>query len=401
MRIAIYHNLPSGGAKRTLYESTRRLTRKHHIDIFTLTCANHDFADVRPFVVNYDAFAFRPLPLLSSPLGRLNQAIRLVDLYRLRFLSTAVAGRIEQGAYDIVLVHPCQFENSPSVLKHLRNHSSVYYCHEPLRRLYEEMPLRTYERKSVPRQQILNRVDPLPAIYHRVLKDVDQRNLRSANSVLVNSEFTRIAVHRIYQVDAQVSYHGVDVDRFQPMDVEKRHMVLSVGSLTPLKGFDFLIRAVANIQSDHRPTLVIASNYQDPLERDFLEHLSSDLDVDLELLSNVSDDRLVELYNLAKVTLYAPVGEPFGLVPLESMSCGTPVIGVREGGIPETIVHKHTGLLVERDPTKFATAVQYLLDDSSVAAEYGLNARDHIEKNWTWEQATATLERHLIQYTGV
>jgi len=367
----------------------------HHIDVYTLTCANHDFADLRPYVASYRVFDFHPLPLLASPLGRLNQAIRLADLLRLRSLSQAIARKIEQSSYDVVLAHPCQFETSPTILRYLQSLPSVYYCQEPLRSLYEAMPGRPYDDNSATWRRVLNRVDPLPALYHSVLKRADQRNTRSARTVLVNSKFMRDAVRRIYQVDAQVSYHGVDTQQFRPLPIQKRHMLLSVGSLTPLKGFDFLIHSVARISTDRRLPLVIASNFQNPPERDYLDQLANDLDVDLTLLANVNDERLVQLYNQAKVTIYAPIGEPFGLVPLESMACGTPVVGVAEGGVRESILHEHTGLLVERDPTKFAEAVQYLLANPTLARHYGRNSREHVLRNWTWDRALATLESHL------
>jgi glycosyltransferase involved in cell wall biosynthesis len=396
MQIALFHNLPSGGAKRTLYEATKRLATKHRIDVYTLTSASHRFADIRPYVASHNEFEFAPLPLLSSPFGRLNQAVRLLDLLRLGVISRSIAQKIEQYNYDVVLVHPCQFEKSPTILKYLQSPPSVYYCHEPLRQLYETMPPRPYDDSNFTRRQLLNRVDPLPALYLRALKRVDQRNTRHAGTVLVNSKFTSAAVHRIYQVDAPVSYHGVDTDSFRPLSLQKQDMVLSVGSLTPLKGFDFLVQAMAALPHKQRPNLMIASNFQNAPEKQYLEQLAFDLDVDMTLLGNVDDSDLVQHYNYAKVVVYAPIREPFGLVPLEAMACGTPVVGVREGGVPETVVDQRTGLLVERDPVQFAEAVRSLLDDTERCQRFGHQARHYVLDRWTWDQATANLEDHLI-----
>ena len=58
MRIAIFHNLTSGGAKRALYEEVKRLATRHIVEIYTLSCANHDFADVRPFVNAHRIYQF-------------------------------------------------------------------------------------------------------------------------------------------------------------------------------------------------------------------------------------------------------------------------------------------------------------------------------------------------------
>lgn len=396
MRIAVFHNLMSGGAKRALNEMARRLSPRHQLDVFTLSCANHDFADLRPFVARYEVTSFQPTRLLKFPLARLNQAIRLIDLLRLQPVARAIAQKIEQTGCDVALVHLCQFENSPSVLKYLRRIRSVYYCQEPLRRLYESMPARPYDESASRRQQILGQLDPLPGLYNLVLKSIDRRNIRSAGVVLVNSDYIRVAVRAIYQREAQVSYLGVDEKFFRPIPTAKHPNLLSVGSLTPLKGFDFLIESLAHLPADQRPALVLASNFQNPPERLYLEQLARDRKVELTLLSNISDEDLVKLYNQAALTVYAPVREPFGLVSLESMACGTPVVAVREGGIPEAIVHGQVGLLMERDPAQFAEGVRQMLSDPARLSDYGRQGREHVRQHWTWDQAVHRLEQTLM-----
>ena len=111
MRIASYHNLPSGGAKRSLYEETKGLVERHTIDVFTLSTANLDFADLRPIVNNHKVYDFEPAGLLESPFGRLNQAIRIINLRRVRSLAQQITADIEAGGYDVLYVNPCQFEN--------------------------------------------------------------------------------------------------------------------------------------------------------------------------------------------------------------------------------------------------------------------------------------------------
>ena len=395
MRIAIYHNLLSGGAKRALYEETRRLSANHQLDVFTLSSANHEFADLRPYVARHQVYDFQPGALLNSPFGRLNQAIRQADLQRLRSLARRIAQDIEAGNFDLCFVQPCQYESSPSILSYLQHLPTVYYCHEPLRRMYEEMPLRPYENSDSTLRKTLDRFDPLIASYQHALKNNDRKNLRSANLILVNSEFIRNSVRSIYQAEAQVSYLGVDVDWFRPLTEPKQDFVLSVGSLTPLKGFDFLINALALIPEVQRPILVIASNFQNPPEKTYLEQLAQSQKVDLKLEGNVSEERLVQLYNQAKIAVYAAIREPFGLVPVEAMACGTAVVAIRDGGVQETILDGETGLLVARDPEKFAAALQKLLSNPELAQEYGHNGRTHILNHWTWDKANQTLENYL------
>ncbi|MFO7539711.1 MAG: glycosyltransferase family 4 protein [Chloroflexota bacterium] len=401
MRIALFHNLPSGGAKRTLYEQARRLAARHEIDVYTLSSADHAFADLRPFTSQHHSIPFAPLPLLRSPWGRVNQAFRLADLYRLRRPLRQIARQIETGGYDLLFVHPCRLEAASTLLHYVHGRlPTIYYCQEPLRRFYESDPPRPYDDDNFPRRRLLNRVDPLPPLYRSLLKGIDRRNVRRAGLVLVNSTFMQTAVRRIYQVEAEVSYHGVDVEWFRPLARPKKRMILSVGSLTPLKGFDFLIEAVGHMPPAERPPLVIASNFQNPPEREYLTQLAADLDVDLELRGSVSDEQLVQLYNETAVTAYTPIREPFGLVPLEAMACGSPVVAVREGGVQESVLHEETGLLVERDPLRFAQALRQILADESTAARYGENGRRHVTQHWTWDRAVETLADHLDSVSG-
>ena len=106
--------------------------------------------------------------------------------------------------------------------------------------------------------------------------------------------------------------------------------------------------------------LVIVSNFENAPERGYLIDLARARGVELELIGHAGEDDLVRLYNEARVVAYAPVREPFGLVPLEAMACGTPVVAVDEGGIPESVIDGRTGLLTDRDAGRFAAAIERL-----------------------------------------
>jgi glycosyltransferase involved in cell wall biosynthesis len=397
MRIALFFNIPSGGAKRTIYEAIKRLATRHQIDVYTFTTANHEFADIRPFVHTYQVFEYHPTRLFSSPFGRLNQAMRLYDLRRMEQRSKLVAQKIESGLYDLAYIHPCQITQSPVLLQQIHSTPTIYYVHEPPRAIYESRPIRPYYKNNGSRlRSVVDAVDPFLHAYGYAIRKIDLQNTRSATMVLVNSRYVREVVRKIYQVEACLSYHGVDIDKFRPVKTVKQNVIFSVGSLTPLKGFDFLIQSVACIDPEVRPPLVIASNFQMPEEKQYLVEMAEKLSVKLVLHNNISDEELVNLYNSARITVYSPIREPFGLVSLESMACGTPVVAVREGGVQEAVLHEQTGLMVERDPIMFAEAIQSLLANPEMAARYGRNGREHVVQNWTWDRAVETLETHLL-----
>ncbi len=395
MRIAVYHNLPSGGGKRALYEMTRHLAAQHAVDVYTLSCASHDFCDLRPLAQRHIITPFKPLPLARRPFGRLNQGLRAITLRRVQQLQRRVARQIDAGGYDVVFAHNCQFVQSPGVLQFLRT-PTVYYCGEAPRAIYEPRLPRPYTRLTA-KQHAINLFDPLPALYRSTLARLDRANVRRATRVLTNSAYTRETLYHIYGIFAHVGYLGVDADLFRPLGLARENYVISVGMINPQKGFDFLIRSLALLDRAQRPKLLIVCNSADVREQAYLSTLAHGFQVDLEFRSLVTDDELVRLYNQARATVYTPVMEPFGFVPLESMACETAVIGVREGGVRESVVTGATGILVDREPEAMASALRRLLADPAEAERLGRHGRVNVLEQWTWTSSLAKIERHLAE----
>ncbi len=383
VKIALFHNLPSGGAKRTVLETVRRLADRHVVDLFCPTTADSAFCDVRPYVTRTLSFPFQRSKPLPSPFGRLSRVLALGDLYRMERLARQVAGAIDDRGYDVALVHPCVVTHAPSVLRYLRT-PTVYYCHEVLRGLYERPVPRPYRRRRR-LQGFVDRVDALDRFYRGLLARIDRRNVRSASRVLTNSIFTQAAIDRAYGVRASVNHPGVDTTFFRPIDVPKERMVLSVGSLTAEKGFDFLIAGLAGMPVGERPRLALVSNVEVSAERLFLERLAHASGVDVSFEVGISNDELVRRYNSALLTVYAPYGEPLGLAALESQSCQTPVVGVAEGGVLETVLDRQTGRLVPREPAAFASTVRSLLAAPDLLRDYGSQGRAHVLRSWSWD----------------
>ncbi|MHB1319469.1 MAG: glycosyltransferase family 4 protein [Anaerolineae bacterium] len=400
MNIAVYHNLPSGGGKRALYEQVRRLAARHTVDVYTLSCAEHDFCDLRPYVRAYYVEPFGPGRLYKHPLGRLNQGVRVLDLRRLDRQQRALAARIDSvgfdaAAYDAVLVANCQFAAAPPLLRYLHT-PAVYYCQEPPRQLYEPDVARS-DQELTALQRTLNLIDPLPGWYRRTLGRTDRAGTRAASLVLVNSDYSRETLYRTYGLFAGVNYLGVDTDLFRSHGLAREDFVLSVGALNPRKGYEFLLRSLAVMDPAQRSPLVIVSNFEGPGEREYLEGLANDLGVSLTLRTLVRDDELVSVYNRAALVLYAPIMEPFGFVPLEAMACGAPVVGIREAGVRESVADGVTGVLTERDPRAFAAAVQSLLADTDRRQKLAEHCRPYVLARWTWERSVAELESYLAQ----
>lgn len=390
----MYFNLPSGGAKRAVSEWTHRLSRSHSIDVYTLETADHDFCDIRPWVENYFVFPFSTRRLFRSPIGRLNALQRTRDLSDLARLHNQIARQVNTGGYDLIFAHSDIFTFIPILLQFCQI-PSIYYLHEPFSGSTRHVYPRPYLKREIFREA-LNKIDPLLAMYNRTMRDNRSRSVFATTRLLANSEFTREQIKRAYGVNAPICYYGVDVEIFYPMpEVPKQNRVISVGEMTPRKGFDFLVESLALIPADRRPGLTIASNFINPEEMGHIQDLARQKDVHLTVLDHLNTDQLREEYNRAWLCVYSPVKEPLGLVPLEAMACGTPVVGVAEGGVKETVRDGVSGVLVPRDPGQFAGALDSLLGNVEQMERLQAQARAHVLDNWSWEQSVNQLEKHF------
>lgn len=104
-------------------------------------------------------------------------------------------------------------------------------------------------------------------------------------------------------------------------------------------------------------------------------------------------DAIPQLVADCDVAVCLPWYEPFGIVPLEIMACGRPLVGSAVGGLLDTVSEGRTGLLVApRAPSEAAGAVRYLLDDARMRARMGQAARHKVESLYDWDQVAEATE---------
>jgi glycosyltransferase involved in cell wall biosynthesis len=347
-------------------------------------------------VFRYELTFILPLAVRFPGLTRyLDLGGWLVNLARLKRTAQRIAADIDAGGYDFVLVQHERIVQSPFLLRYART-PTVYYCNEPMREFYEPRIRRPYHEPSgtVARLQHLW-YGPARWVKRGVARRYDRENISRATQLLTNSFFSSESIYRAHGLRARVVYLGVDTDRFHPLNVGRQPFVLSVGAVSPLKGYDFVIEALGRLPLYRRPPLVIVGNTASQAEVRFLQECAERHGVAIEFRVNISDQELAQLYNRAQALVYAPVMEPFGLAPIEAMACGTPVVAVGEGGVRETVVNRQTGLLVGRDCKAFADALEQVLNEPALAECLATNGRRRVLEAWTWEHAYARLLSNL------
>ena len=245
---------------------------------------------------------------------------------------------------------------------------------------------------------------------------VERTAYENADGVIAVSQAMRHDVHHLYGVPdrkIRVIHNGIDLDQYKPtvdrsvlvrygIDPD-RPFVLFVGRITRQKGIIHLVEAIRDIRPGVQVVLCagapdtpeIGQEMEDRVER----ARSQTSNPIIWIPEIVPKPEIIALYSQASLFVCPSVYEPFGIINLEAMACGTPVVASAVGGIKEVVVPGKTGLLVPfapaaemdfepRDPARFArdlaAAVNQLLDDPARLREMGIRSRERVEHFFSW-----------------
>ena len=246
--------------------------------------------------------------------------------------------------------------------------------------------------------------------------------LNQANAIVVNSHFLKNYVLGITNLDSSkivVNHLGVNVDQFKPkwqldspellelmkgkLGVSRNKILLYVGRLVEIKGVHHILEAMPEIiNADPSIKLIIAGS---PFGRraysDHLKNLAESIKDHVVFTSFIPNDKIHEMFQISDLLLVPSAqNEAFGLVNLEAMSTGTPVIASNSGGIPEIIEHGKTGYLIDpsnirEDLTKH---ILDLLSNPSKLQQMGQQCVLQVRNHFTWQHSVdrqLTLFRQL------
>src|SRR3989344_2523285 len=182
------------------------------------------------------------------------------------------------------------------------------------------------------------------------LRNLDKKVVKNAKTLFVNSNFTKKRVQKIYKRDAVIIY-PTKKEVFKILNVNKKDFIYAHGRVIPDKKFEYAIEAIKYIPNKK---LIISGSikkeYKNKLE-DLIKKLN--LQKRVKILGRISEEKLIRLYNEAKVFVLTAPNEDFGIVPIEAMSCGTPTVGWKDGAGPaESIIENINGFLAKPYDTK-------------------------------------------------
>ena len=260
---------------------------------------------------------------------------------------------------------------------------------------------------------------------------VERTAIEMADAVIAVSESTRADILRLFDVDparVHVIHNGIDLEEYRERCDDAvlhkhgidpaRPFVLFVGRITRQKGIIHLVRALQHLDPGFQ--VVLCAGAPDTPEiasemKSAVEEAQRGRPGVVWIEEMLPKAEIIPLYSAAELFICPSIYEPFGIINLEAMACGTPVVGSAVGGIPEVVVHGETGLLVpveqmattpfepvdaEGFASDLASAIKGLMGDEKRRLAMGAASRRRVEERFSWEavaRRTAGLYREVCR----
>lgn len=402
LRIAMlsYHTCPlatlggkdTGGMNVYVRDLTCELGRMGiHVDVFTRSQDEHV-----PHVVHELGFGNRVVHVLAGP--EIPKAKREMANYIPEFVEGIKQFAIEKGiTYDVIHSHYWMSGLAAEALSDAWGGTPIVHMFHTLGEMKNRVARSEDERASGERlngeRQVLRRMDRIV-----VATIAEQTQLRF-----------------LYRVDARkmvVIPPGVDPSHFYPIPPDEakqfiglkpeNRMVLFVGRIEPLKGVDTLIQAMSclDLQDIHKPVhLAIIGGEPNAIPEDMseemvrLQKLCDELCMGgmVVFLGKRGQDTLPYYYSAAEVVVMPSLYESFGMVALEAMACGTPVVASEVGGLGYLVQNGVTGYTIpDSEPEALCEKLSWLLGDADLRESMGQRAAEYA-LDYAWEKIAAQI----------
>jgi starch synthase len=252
---------------------------------------------------------------------------------------------------------------------------------------------------------------------YRATTWLEKTAYQNANGVIAVSQAMRMGVHECYQVPFErirIIPNGIDSNQYRPtqnsalltsyqIDPDKP-FILFVGRISRQKGIIHLVHAIKYLSPGMQIVLCAGAPDTEEIGREMEQKIKdARTRTSHEIIwipQWIPKAHLIPIYSHASVVICPSIYEPFGIINLEAMACGTPVVASAVGGIPEVVLSGETGLLVSfesidennrepKDPEKFskdlAAAINTLFRFPEKMKAMGLKARERVEREFSWK----------------
>ncbi len=272
---------------------------------------------------------------------------KLISMFR--FIAPFIFSTFDLKEYDVVIVSSAGTYTSPNFIRMNKKSTLICYYHTPPRYLYGYPVANDWKNNFF--RRILLILGQIPMFFLRIL---DKRAAQIPDYVLANSKEVAGRIRRFYNREAAVIYPPVEIPSLKPYDIshKAKSYYLAGSRVSRHKGHDIAIKAFTKLGY---PLKIFGGTFASY----GLDQFKKDAGANINFLGEVTEDEKLDLMKNAIALIYPSEHEDFGIVPVEAMAAGTPVIALAQGGPLETIIDGKTGLFFkDRTPDSLIEAVK-------------------------------------------
>lgn len=308
MHIAVYFNLEKGGALEQVILTCKNLSKNNELDIY---CHNKNNIDI---LLKNNIYEYK----INTDNKNLWSKLKII-----KKIQHEISKDINKKNYDLILVFPCKFIQSPYLLRYLPSRKTIYFFTESKREFYEET--------SFKHNSFKNKLFRLLSYKYKI---EDKINCQSVQNIISNSIYTKKILEKIYNKKSFVLYPGLSTKVIKEYIIYAPYKLLSIGQHNYIKGHDLTIKNFSNKVN------ILGRKSHDS---DILYKLNSNKNVSFIYTEN--DEEKNRIINNHNIFLANYRNEPFGISTLEASSKNLLVIGLNSGGTTEIIRHGLNGYL--------------------------------------------------------
>jgi glycosyltransferase involved in cell wall biosynthesis len=245
----------------------------------------------------------------------------------------------------------------------------------------------------------------------KIYQFFEERYLNTIDGFIFNSQATRTTVENLLNrpVLSVVAYPGKDHLRIKnkqkaPAKIASLPLnLLFIGNLSPNKGLDILIKALAGIDKSHWKLTILGDTTIDLSYTRKIRTMTQNLNVihNIDFKGAVSHDQLPDFYEQSDVLVVPSFYEGFGIVYVEALGFGIPVLATNTGGATEIITHEKEGFLVEPgDSERIASYILHLIDYPEEILQMSRAANQRFSQLPSWNESMKKIRRFLHSYSS-
>lgn len=394
LKVAFFHpDLGIGGAERLIIDIAVALSSAgHEVTFYTNHCdPNHAFEEIKneqfPVIVSGDWL----------PRSIFGKCQALCAYIRMVYLALVYLLFFNFGDVDVYYV-----DQIPVAIPFLKwtKKRIIYYCHHPdlkaslpggrLKQLYR-LPIDWVEYKCCSFADVLLVNSAYTASVFKQTFPKVEKSLQILYPTIAESYQNAVAQ---MQEPNTIADLVPELDNCNNSDI----VFLSINRFHPAKNLQLAIDALDHLKTqisadDFKKAFLILAGGYDPLSEinswyftQLITRVNSkNLQNKIAFLKSPSDTKKADLLFASDCLLYTPVNEHFGIVPLEAMACGKPVIACNSGGPKETVEHGVSGFLCEANPESLAGYMKRFLD-KKFGQEMGLQGKKRLESKFSYQK---------------